>query len=228
LNSASLPSRLLVTVDGPAGAGKSTVSRMLADRLDIRYIDTGALYRAVAWAAAAAGIDSRDDHCLGELCARLDVRFERRDGRTCLLLDHEDMGAAIRTPAITMLASAISARPVVRSFLLQLQRDLGHTGSAVFEGRDMGTVVFPAADVKFFLDANPETRALRRFRELPAGHKPTLEQVREDMRRRDHNDRTRTLAPLKAAADAIHIDSTPMTAAAVVDLMVDHVRRKTS
>ena len=159
---------LLITIDGPAGAGKTTISRALADKLGYRYIDTGALYRAVALHALEAEIESDDDAGLAALCAQLTLRFERHADGVRLLANGHDISGQIRTPAVTMKASAVSARPVVRQFLLKAQKDLGREKAAVFEGRDMGTVVFPDADVKFFLDASVETRAQRRFAELPA------------------------------------------------------------
>lgn len=216
---------LLVTIDGPAGAGKTTVSRRLAQLLDYRYVDTGALYRAVAWAAREAGIGPTDDAALGELCRSLQLEFHRSDSGMRLLLNRCDITDRIRTPEISMLASAVSARPAVRSCLLGLQRELGRAKCAVFEGRDMGTVVFPEADVKFYLDASPETRALRRYRELQPNNRQQLAAVQADMRRRDESDSTRQHAPLKPAADAVVIDSTDLSIEAVVEAMQEHIRK---
>jgi len=211
--------KLVVTIDGPAGAGKTTVSRMLADRLGYKYIDTGALYRGVALEAKNSGIRPNDDSGLEKLCGNLKLTFQH--GREGLrLLSHDsDITDRVRTPDITMLASAVSARPVVRKYLLKLQRDLGKEKGVVFEGRDMGTVVFPDADVKFYLDASHKTRALRRFKELPPHTDQSLEDVEMDIKRRDDNDRTRDLAPLKPAEDAIMIDSTDLAIEQVVELM---------
>jgi len=215
--------KLLITIDGPAGAGKTTVSRALADRLDYRYIDTGALYRGVALAAQIRGIDPENDDDLKQLCSDLDLVFVRNEQGPALLLNGENISDRIRTPEITMLASAVSARPVVREFLSDLQKDLGREKAAVFEGRDMGTVVFPDADVKFFLNATTHARAQRRYAEQKSKSSQTLDEVKRDIRQRDSNDSTREVAPLKPAADAIIIDSTKLNADEVVDLMVSHI-----
>jgi cytidylate kinase len=155
--------KLLITIDGPAGAGKTTVSRALADRLGYRYIDTGALYRGIALAVKNRGVDPQNDDDLKLLCSDIDLNFVRQKDGLDLFLNGENISDRIRTPEITMMASAVSARPVVRKFLLKLQKDLGREKAAVFEGRDMGTVVFPEADLKFFLDASTSTRARRRY-----------------------------------------------------------------
>jgi len=212
--------RLLITIDGPSGAGKTTVSRILADRLGYRYIDTGALYRGVALAAISSGLNPDDDNGLEKLCNTLKISFVLDKKGLRLILNDSDITDRIRTPEITMFASAVSARPVVRSFLLNLQRDLGREKGVVFEGRDMGTVVFPGADVKFFLDASPKNRAKRRYKELKSINTQPLEAVERDMDRRDKNDSTRDLAPLKPAEDAIRIDSTDLSIETVVERMV--------
>ena len=218
--------QLLITIDGPAGAGKTTVSRALADRLGYRYIDTGALYRAVALAAKTRGCNPENDAELKGLCAGIDLVFIEKEEGLRLFLNGEDITDHIRTAEITMLASAISARPIVREFLLDLQRTLGKEKAAVFEGRDMGTVVFPDADLKFFLDASIRTRALRRYDELKSKSTQTLEEVDLDIRRRDRNDSTRELAPLKPAQDAIVVDSTDLSVAEVVEMMVSYIVEK--
>jgi cytidylate kinase len=215
--------KLLITIDGPAGAGKTTVSRALADRLGYRYIDTGALYRGIALAAKNRGVDPQDDKNLKLLCKDIDLNFVKQDKGLGLFLDGEDISDRIRTPEITMMASAVSARTVVRDFLLGLQKDLGREKAAVFEGRDMGTVVFPEADLKFFLDASTRTRARRRYEEQKSKNSQTLDEVEQDIQRRDHNDSTRDVAPLKPAEDAIVIDSTEMKVDDVVDFMVSHI-----
>jgi cytidylate kinase len=214
----------VVTIDGPAGAGKTTVSRGLADRLGYTYVDTGALYRGVALAARRAGVAPDDDAGLEALLSRLDLKFVRNAESSRLYDGREDIEDRIRTPEMSMLASAVSARPVVRRYLLEVQRRLGRQKGAVFEGRDMGTVVFPDADVKFFLDAPLAVRARRRHRELAGRSEQTFEEVLADMAARDRNDQNRTLAPLRPADDAIVIESAGLTPTAVVERMLTEIK----
>lgn len=221
-----LPSRpLIVTIDGPAGAGKTTVSKLLAKKLGYRYLDTGALYRGVAVAAKQAGISAEDDPALEALCGRIKLDLIADDDGLRLLLNGADITRQIRTPEISMMASAVSARPVVRAFLLATQRDLAAPKAVVAEGRDMGTVVFPQAEAKFFLDADPAIRAQRRYEELnpKADAGPSLTTVESEMRQRDRKDATRAVAPLQPAADAIRIDSSRLSLAEVVDEMLRHI-----
>lgn len=220
--------KVLITIDGPAGAGKTTVSRMLARRLQYTYIDTGALYRGVALAVRNAGIAPDDDAALERLCARLELQLVREGGELRLLSNGQDITDDIRSPEITMLASAVSARPLVRTYLLQIQKDMGRDKGAVFEGRDMGTVVFPEADVKFFLDADEKTRAYRRYLELKTQTSLTLEEVQRDLHRRDIDDSRRAVAPLKPAEDAIIVQSTHQSIEEVVETMLSHIRRVTA
>lgn len=215
--------QLIITIDGPAGAGKTTVSRILADRLGYKYIDTGALYRGVALEAMSAGLSHDDDKGLEKLCSKLNMKFVPGEKNMRLFSNDSDITDLIRTPEVTMFASAVSARTIVRSFLLDLQRDMGKEKGVVFEGRDMGSVVFPDADVKFYLDASSKVRALRRYKEIQSTTSQTLEEVEKDIKRRDKNDSTRDLAPLKPAEDAIIIDSSDISAESVVNRMLSHI-----
>ena len=216
--------QLLITIDGPAGAGKTTVSRMLARELSYGYLDTGALYRGVAFEVLAAGVAADDDQRLGRICAALRLHFHENR----LFSGGVDIADQIRSPEITMLASAVSARPVVRKALLDIQRQMGKAGGLVAEGRDMGTVVFPGADFKFFLDATTRQRAIRRFEQYGDPNGQTLEQIEADIRRRDANDSSRKVAPLQPAADAIIIDSTQLSARQVVARMLAEIRHSSA
>jgi CMP/dCMP kinase len=209
----------IVAIDGPAGAGKSTVARELARRLGFTIVDTGAIYRAVALAAQRAGVAWDDDDALGTLLDGPQFQLSFADD-TRVLLGGDDVTDAIRTPEISRGASIVSARPVVRKKLLGLQRELGRRAprGAVLEGRDVGTVVFPDADVKFFLTASDEARAARRQSELKdKGVAIEVSEVLADQRRRDKDDSERAIAPLKPASDAIVVDTTAMDLGQVVD-----------
>jgi cytidylate kinase len=222
----------IVAIDGPAGAGKSTASRRLAARLGFAMVDTGAIYRSVALAATRRGLAFDDDAALALLLPTVEIRFEPSadGGGQHVLLGSEDVSVLIRTPAISLGASAVSARPVVRAGLLELQRRLAtapENRGAVLEGRDIGTVVFPDADVKFFLTAPPEERARRRHDELAAkGAAPSYEEVLAAPRRRDRAASERALAPLKPAADALVVDTSGTPLDAVVDGLAREVERR--
>lgn len=220
-----MPPLRLVTIDGPAGAGKTTVSRLLAQHLGYRYVDTGALYRGVALAAMAEGIAPDDDAGLDRLCQRIRLELTPTERGLRLMLDGVDVTDELRGREVTRMASAVSARQPVRRFLLSLQRALGKNRGAVFEGRDMGTVVFPDAEVKFFLDAAVEERARRRHAELAESDRPPLATVVAEIQRRDRNDSSRQLAPLKPAPDAMRIDATDLTPREVVARMLAHIDR---
>ncbi len=223
----------IVAIDGPAGAGKSSASRLLAVRLGFALVDTGAIYRTVALAASRQGIAFDDDARLARMLPALQIRFAppvTPGGGQQVLLGGEDVSQAIRTPPMSLGASAVSARPVVRAGLLELQRRLAlapENRGAVMEGRDIGTVVFPDADLKIFLTAGEGQRAQRRFAELQQkGDPSTLDQVREDQRRRDKNDSERAVAPLKPAPDARILDSSELDLAGVVEQLAREVETR--
>ncbi|MBX5484470.1 MAG: (d)CMP kinase [Myxococcaceae bacterium] len=219
----------IVAIDGPAGAGKSTVSRILARRLDFSLVDTGAIYRCVALIAKRQGVALDDDAALEALLQTLQVSFKVIGEENRVYLGNEDVSGLIRTPEISMGASKVSSRPVVRKGLLALQRRLALAAEkgAILEGRDIGTVVFPDADAKFYLEASAETRARRRYEELfQKGVESSLEEVLADQRQRDKQDSERAVAPLKPAEDAIRIDSTSMPLSEVVRAIEKHVLEK--
>lgn len=221
---------VVVAIDGPAGAGKSTVSRMLARRLGYRYVDTGAMYRVIGLLAAREGIPPDDAQRLAELCRRTRIEFrEGPDGAMHVLANGEDVTAAIRTAEVAQWASKTSAVPEVRACLVAQQREMGRDGGVVMEGRDIGTVVFPEAEVKVFLDASALERARRRAAEL---HREVteaeIEKVAREIAERDERDRNREHAPLRPAADAILVDTTDRTVDEIVQMLYQVVCERAS
>ncbi|MEZ4815262.1 MAG: (d)CMP kinase [Bdellovibrionota bacterium] len=232
LNSKKLP---IVTIDGPAGAGKSTAARWLAYTLGFKLIDTGALYRSLALQAIEKGIGLDDEVKLAELCSKLKFQFGNLElpphgdkdaiPQLRIFCNEIDVTEGIRTPEMGMAASNVSKLPAVRTALLQVQRDFGVEGGIVMEGRDIGTVIFPQADLKFYLEASLESRAKRRQAELQqAGVEMSLEQIIKETKARDEQDMNRNIAPLKKADDAIAIDSTSKSFEEVVTDMALRVR----
>ena len=214
---------MIVTIDGPAGAGKSSAAKALARRLGFRFLDTGAMYRAVALAASRRGIDWDDPAALGDLARR--VNIEVRESRT--LLDGQDVSREIRTHAVTSLTHYAASNPAVRARLVELQRSAAGDDNVVSEGRDQGTVVFPAAECKIFLTASAEERARRRLRDLEArGEKLSLQEVLADQNRRDHRDATRDVGPLVVADDAITVMTDGLSADEVVHRLEALVRAR--
>ena len=213
--------RLTVVIDGPAGVGKSTVAKLLASRLGYLYLDTGALYRATAWAVIESGLDPSDAEAVATLLPTLSLQMQFHHGAATVLVNGKDVSGELRAPAVSSAASVVSAIHAVRAWLLPIQRQIGQGGAVVAEGRDMGTNVFPAADVKFFLEADPTVRAQRRHRELvAAGHSRALEETTADLAGRDTRDRSRSIAPLVPAEDARFIDTSALSVAEVVDQMM--------
>lgn len=217
----------MVAIDGPAGAGKSTLARRVADRLGFLYVDTGAMYRAIALWAARTGTPDSDMHRLEQLALEAEITFET--GSRKVLLNGEDVSTEIRTPAVSESASRIAAQPAVRRALVDKQREISQQSSVVMEGRDIGTVVFPNAQVKIYLDADPDVRAGRRLAELnQRGGAADSEDTAREMAVRDQRDRTRPESPLLQAPDAVYLDTTGMTIEEVEEAVLKLVRERTA
>lgn len=214
----------VITIDGPSGAGKSTISRLLAARLNYIYLDTGAMYRAVGLKASNNKIDLDDAVSLQALLNELDLELLPGKQDAKVMLDGKDVSLDIRSPAMGMMASKVSAYGAVREKMTLLQQQIAEQGSIVAEGRDMGTVVFPLARHKFYLSASPEERARRRTQQLSEqGMSADYADILEQIKKRDYDDSARALAPLKPAADAVLIDCTKMDIAAVLQFMLDNI-----
>ena len=216
----------IVAIDGPAGAGKSSVSRAVAERLGFAFLDSGAMYRAATWWAMHRGVDLEDAEALAASTRAMSLKFSDEEGSLRIRVDDQDITEAIRLPEVTERIRKLDAIPAVREPLMQLQRELASRRPTVAEGRDMGTVVFPDAKCKIFLDASLEIRTQRRARELSENaQNPDLDQLREAIHRRDEGDRTRATAPLRKAEDAHVLDSTAMSIEQVVDTIVSLARK---
>jgi len=219
--------KLIIAIDGPAGSGKSTIGKMLAERLGYFHLSTGAIYRALGWKANKDGIQLTDLPAMTHLIVNTDITFQPdHAGENKILVDGQDVTDILTTNEVGKLASAVAVIPEVRQGLLALQRRAGEQGGVVLDGRDIGTVVFPDAEVKFYLDASPEERAKRRFLQLEQqGIASNLEQLIADIKKRDHNDSTRAIAPLRKANDAVYLDSTALSLEEVVEVMVAEVKK---
>ena len=217
--------RLVIAIDGPVGAGKSTAARRLAQALGYIYVDSGAMYRAMGWKARQAGLDLHDRGRLVALAAATDIRVVAAAEGPRVLMDGEDVTAALRTPEMDEASSVVSTFPEIRRRLVALQRAMAKEGGIVMDGRDIGTVVFPDADLKFYLDADLTVRAARRLQDLRQTGTPIdLDAVRVEVARRDERDRGRETSPLTVAADAIRIDSTALDADGVLRVMLEAVQ----
>lgn len=220
---------MVIAIDGPSGAGKSTLAKRLARDLGFMYLDTGAMYRALALKILRQGVDLADAEALGAVVEKTEIDMIEENHHLRLLLDGEEVSGLIRNPEVSQMASKASALKVVRQRMLELQRTLGGRGKVVAEGRDIGTVVFPEADVKVFLDASAAERARRRYNELrAAGQDVNLAETVREMEERDKRDSERDLAPLRKADDAVMIDSSNLSADAVAHRVMQIIRKKDS
>ena len=211
-----------IAIDGPSGAGKSTVAKALAKKLGIVYVDTGALYRTVGYAAIERGVGTKDAEGLAVMLPDIHIDVKYEDGVQCVYLNGENLGDRIRRPEISMAASDVSSVPVVRAFLLDTQRDIARRNSVVMDGRDIGTVILPDADVKIFMVASAEARALRRTKELEEKGMPAnYEDVLREMKERDAQDSGRAIAPAIPAPDAVHLDNSGMSVEESVQAVID-------
>jgi len=216
-----------IAIDGPSGAGKSTIAKAVAKKLGFLYVDTGAIYRTVGLFAKRNSIDPKDEKTLSENFDKIDIELKWVDGTQHVFLSGSDVSEDIRTPEMSMYASAVSALPKVRAFLLDMQRDFAKKNNVIMDGRDIGTVVLPNADVKIFMFASPESRAKRRYKELfEKGKDVTYDDVLNDMIVRDKNDSERETAPCKPAEDAVMLDNSELGIEANVDKVVEIVNEK--
>ncbi len=219
--------QIAVAIDGPSGAGKSTIARAIAVKMGFVYVDTGALYRSIGLAAQRHGVAGDDAAQVCALLPTLQLRLRYADGQQRVLLGEEDVSDAIRTHEISKYASQVSAIPQVRAYLLDLQRSMAQEGSVIMDGRDIGTVILPQADVKIFLTASAEKRAERRHRELmEKGQSVPYDQVLQDMIARDKQDESRAAAPLKAAEDAVRVDTSDLDLEQSIARICDEIAKK--
>lgn len=217
--------KLNIAIDGPAGSGKSTVSKIIAQKLDILYLDTGAMYRACAYACAEWGINCRDEDEVNNLMKKIILSVKYVNGAQLTFLNGEDISSRIRTPEISMAASIVSSYLSVRTKMVESQREIADSTSCILDGRDIGTNVLPNAEFKFFLTATPEVRADRRYKELHAsGISQSYDSVLDEIVQRDKQDSTRKIAPLIKATDAVEIDTAAMTAEEVVNLILKTIQ----
>ncbi len=216
-----------IAIDGPGGAGKSTIAKAVAKKLDILYVDTGALYRTVGLFVKQNSVDPKDAEGVGALLPKLSIEVKYENGAQVVYLNGVNHGDAIRTPEMSMYASAVSAIPSVRAFLLETQKEIARHNSVIMDGRDIGTVILPDADVKIFLTASPECRAQRRYRELcEKGQNVRYEDVLSEMNSRDNADSSRDIAPTKAADDAVLLDNSDLSLEESVQAVIAIAKEK--
>lgn len=219
-------SKIIIAIDGPAGSGKSTIAKMVAERLNYTYLDTGAMYRAITYLALEKGIVD-DEKAVDKLVEGLDVTLNFEDGLTRVFVDNNELTEYIRTPEVNSKVSEIAAMPFVRKELVRMQQSMGKIGNVIAEGRDVTTVVFPDADLKIYLDATVEVRAERRLKEyLAKGVEINLEEVKENIEKRDRIDSGREASPLRVAENAIEVDTSNLTVDEEFEILIENIKKK--
>ncbi|QPJ64513.1 MAG: (d)CMP kinase [Candidatus Nitrohelix vancouverensis] len=217
---------MIIAIDGPAGSGKSTAAKTVAQHLNYRYIDTGAMYRAVAWKALQANADLNDQNVIGKIAEELEIELLPQPGGQRVLADGQDITSQLKNETVGGGAAVVAAQKIVRDILVAKQRDFGKNGDIVMDGRDIGTVVFPQADFKFFLEADPEERGRRRYLEMKEKHsEANLPEIIEQVRRRDQEDRNRDISPLRMADDGILLDTTGLNPGQVVEKIISYIEQ---
>ena len=217
---------MVIAIDGPAGSGKSTVAKIVAEKLRFRYIDTGSMYRAVAWKSLLKNVDLSNEEMVAEIVRNMEIDLVPEEGGQSVLVDGENATNQLKQEKISRAAAVVAAQPMIREIMTKKQRELGNREDVVMDGRDIGTVVFPQAEKKFFLDAEPKERGRRRFDELKTKNQEAnldLATIIEQVKQRDHEDRTRKIAPLRQADDAISIDTTHLDISQVVDQVMKEI-----
>ncbi len=215
---------MIIAIDGPAGSGKSTVARLIAKRLNFKYIETGSMYRAVAWKTRQSGIDPQDEEKIAEVARTITIEFQPGPDRQKVMVDGQDLTPVLQTETIGRLAAIVAANKAVREVMVAQQQDMGRNGNVVMDGRDIGTVVFPDAEKKFFMVADQKERAHRRHQEIKANQPEiTFEKILEQLQQRDFEDENRKVSPLIPAADAIRLDTTGMNIEGVVAQMMEEI-----
>ena len=217
---------MVIAIDGPAGSGKSTVAKIVAEKLRFRYIDTGSMYRAVAWKSLLKNVDLSNKEMVAEIAHNVEIDLVPEEGGQSVFVDGENATNQLKQEKISRAAAVVAAQPMIREIMTKKQRELGNQGDVVMDGRDIGTVVFPQAEKKFFLDAEPKERGRRRFDELKTKNQEAnldLATIIEQVKQRDYEDRTRKIAPLRQADDAISIDTTHLDISQVVDQVMKEI-----